>query len=64
MDFAKRVSDNLHYDMDPIVRSRMDNDFYKLAMGQVIDRFHPEARVRFSGLNRTSDVRLAEIIPI
>lgn len=64
MDFAKRVSDNLHYDMDPIVRSRMDNDFYKLAMGQVIDHFHPEVRVRFGGLNRTRDVRLAEIIPI
>ncbi len=64
VDFAKRASDHLHYDMDPIVRSRLDNDFYKSLMRQFVYRNHPEVEVAFGMTNRTTDVRLADIIPI
>lgn len=64
MDFAKRASDHLHYDIDPIVRSRMDTDFYKILMRQVIASRHPLAQVRIALKNRTSDVRLADFVPI
>jgi nicotinate phosphoribosyltransferase len=64
MDFAKRASDHLHYNMDPIVRSRMDSDFYKLVMKQLIYVKRPSAKVSFKLKNRTTDVRLADIIPI
>lgn len=64
MDFAKRASDHLHYDIDPIVRSRLDSDFYKLLMRMMIDQRHPKARVKFSLTNRTKDVRLADLVPI
>ena len=53
MDFAKRASDHLHYDIDPIVRSRMDTDFYKILMRQVIASRHPLAQVRIALKNRT-----------
>ena len=64
MDFAKRAVDHLHYDIDPIVRNRLDIDFYKLTMGRVIHEKHPLTRVEFALQNRTTDVRLADIIPI
>jgi nicotinate phosphoribosyltransferase len=61
MDFATRQY-NHNFRMDPIVRSRLDTDTYKFLMGQVIDQRHPMTQVRFSLTNRTSDVRLADII--
>lgn len=64
MDFAKRAVDHLHYDIDPIVRNRLDNDFYKLTMRRVVLERHAGTRVRYSMTNRTTDVRLADLIPI
>ena len=64
MDFAKRAVDHLHYDIDPIIRNRLDNDFYKLLMRKMILNRHPKAQVRFALKNRTSDIPLARIIPI
>jgi len=64
MDFAKRAVDHLHFDVDPIVRNRLDVDFYKLTMKKVILDHHAGTQVKFSMNNRTKDVRLAEIIPI
>jgi len=64
MDFAKRAADHLHYDIDPIVRSRLDNDFYKLLMRRLILEKHGSTRVRFALKNRTSSIPLARIIPI
>lgn len=64
INFAKRASDHLHYDIDPIVRSRLDTDFYKILMAQLIHSRHPMTRVKLSLRNRTSDVRLADIVPI
>jgi nicotinate phosphoribosyltransferase len=61
MDFATRQY-NHNFRMDPIVRSRLDTDTYKFLMGQVIDQKHPMTQVSFSLTNRSTDVRLADII--
>jgi nicotinate phosphoribosyltransferase len=62
MDFAKRAHDH-SYQIDPIVRSLLDTDFYKLLMGQFIYENYPSTHVTFGLVNRTRQVRLAEIIP-
>ena len=60
-DFAKRVKDH-EYSLDPIVRSLLDNDFYKMAMCQLIWKNHKGVNVVFAMKNRTKDVRLIDII--
>ncbi|MFG1398032.1 nicotinate phosphoribosyltransferase [Roseixanthobacter pseudopolyaromaticivorans] len=62
-DIASRVY-NHTWKIDPIVRSVLDTDFYKLLMGQTIFRRHPDVKVTFGIHNRTSRVRLADIIDI
>ena len=61
VDIATRVW-NQQWKIDPIVRSLIDNDFYKLLMCQSVFRNRPDAHVTFSLINRTSAVRLAELI--
>ncbi|MEO0637339.1 MAG: nicotinate phosphoribosyltransferase [Pseudomonadota bacterium] len=61
MDLAKRVHDH-QWKIDPIVRSLIDTDFYKLLMCQSIFRHRRDVSVTFSLINRTKDVRLAELI--
>ena len=63
MDFAKRAFDH-SYHIDPIVRSLLDTDFYKLLMLQFIYLRYPNEEVTFSVTNRTKQVRLADDIPI
>ncbi|KTF68311.1 nicotinate phosphoribosyltransferase [Sphingomonas sp. HT-1] len=60
-DIATRTY-NHNFRLDPIVRSLLDTDFYKLLMLQMIRRLHPETQVTFSLINRTKTVRLAEVI--
>ncbi|MET3709677.1 nicotinate phosphoribosyltransferase [Sphingomonas trueperi] len=60
-DIASRTY-NHNFRLDPIVRSLLDTDFYKLLMLQMIRRLHPETQVTFSLINRTKSVRLAEVI--
>ncbi len=48
--------------VDPIVRSLLDTDFYKLLMLQMIRNLHPDVDATFSLINRSSAVRLAEVI--
>ncbi|NBB15064.1 nicotinate phosphoribosyltransferase [Caulobacter sp. SLTY] len=62
MDFAKRAFDQ-SFQIDPIVRSLLDTDFYKLLMGQFIYERFPNVEVTFGLTNRTRSVRLADIIP-
>lgn len=62
MDFAKRAYDH-SFRLDPIVRSLLDTDFYKLLMGQFIFDNYRKTQVTFGLINRTRKVRLAEIIP-
>jgi nicotinate phosphoribosyltransferase len=61
MDIAKRVYDHA-WRIDPIVRSLLDTDFYKLLMMQTIFQRHRDVRVRFSLINRTPSVPLARLI--
>jgi nicotinate phosphoribosyltransferase len=63
MDFAKRAFDHSHH-IDPIVRSLMDTDFYKLLMLQFIYKKYFNTQVTFAVTNRTKTVRLAEEIDI
>jgi nicotinate phosphoribosyltransferase len=48
--------------LDPIVRSLLDTDFYKLLMLQLIWRLHRDSQATFALINRTRSVRLAEVI--
>lgn len=61
VNFAERAH-NHNWDLDPIVRSLLDNDFYKLLMLQFIWKYFPEVEATFSLVNRSADVRLAEMI--
>ncbi len=61
VDIATRVW-NHKWKIDPIVRSLIDTDFYKLLMCQSILRNRPQTRVVFSLINRTAAVRLADLI--
>ncbi|MBB4608049.1 nicotinate phosphoribosyltransferase [Sphingomonas yabuuchiae] len=60
-DIATRVY-NHGWRLDPVVRSLLDTDFYKLLMLQMIRRLHPEVTATFSLINRSKHVRLAEVI--
>ena len=60
-DLATRVY-NHAFRIDPIVRTLLDTDFYKLLMLQMIWKLHGRRRVTFQLINRTSSVRLAEIV--
>lgn len=61
VDIATRVY-NHKWKIDPIVRSLIDTDFYKLLMCQSIFRNRPDTNVVFSLINRTKSVRLADLI--
>ncbi len=61
VDIAARVW-NHKWKIDPIVRSLIDTDFYKLLMCQSVFRNRPDTRVTFSLINRTKDIRLAELV--
>ncbi|KGB83596.1 nicotinate phosphoribosyltransferase [Rhodovulum sp. NI22] len=61
MDIATRVY-NHKWKIDPIVRSLIDTDFYKLLMCQSVFHNKPDTQVSFSLINRTKTIRLAELI--
>ena len=61
VDIARRVW-NHKWKIDPIVRSLLDTDFYKLLMCQSIFRNKPDTSVTFSLINRSKDIKLAELI--
>ncbi|MBC7137859.1 MAG: nicotinate phosphoribosyltransferase [Defluviimonas sp.] len=61
MDIAARVHAH-QWKIDPIVRSLIDTDFYKLLMCQSIFRNTPDANVTFSLINRTRSIRLADLV--
>ena len=61
MDIATRVY-NHKWKIDPIIRSLIDTDFYKLLMCQSVFRNKPETEVTFSLINRSTSVPLAHLI--
>ncbi len=62
VNFAERAH-NHNWELDPVVRSLLDTDFYKLLMLQFVWKHFPRTHASFSLLNRSSAVRLAELIP-
>ena len=61
VNIATRVW-NHKWKIDPIVRSLIDTDFYKLLMCQSVFRNHPDTQVTFSLINRTKTIRLADLV--
>jgi nicotinate phosphoribosyltransferase len=61
VDIATRVW-NHKWKIDPIVRSLIDTDFYKLLMCQSIFRNKPDTQVTFSLINRSKNIPLAHLI--
>jgi len=61
VDIAKRVHDH-KWKIDPIVRSLIDTDFYKLLMAQTVFRRHRNVNVEFSLINRSLHVPMADLI--
>src|SRR5579883_237331 len=63
INFARRAHDH-NWDLDPVTRSLLDTDFYKLLMLQFIWKHFPTTRVTFALFNRASSVRLGDIVPL
>lgn len=61
IDIATRVY-NHKWKIDPIVRSLIDTDFYKLLMCQSVFRSRPDVDVTFRLINRSQSIRLADLI--
>jgi len=61
VDIATRVW-NHKWKIDPIVRSLIDTDFYKLLMCQSVFRNKPDTQVTFQLINRNPAIRLAELV--
>ena len=63
INFARRAHDH-NWELDPITRSLLDADFYKLLMLQFIWKHFPNTRATFTVVNRTSAVSLGHIVNI
>lgn len=61
VDIATRVH-NRKWKIDPIIRSLIDTDFYKLLMCQSVFKNKRNTKVKFSLINRSKNIPLAEII--
>lgn len=61
VDIATRVW-NHKWKIDPIVRSLIDTDFYKLLMCQSVFRNKPDTQVTFSLINRSTHIPLADLV--
>jgi nicotinate phosphoribosyltransferase len=59
VNFAERAH-NHNWELDPVIRSLLDTDFYKLLMLQFIWKHYPKTRVSFSLINRSA-MRLADM---
>jgi nicotinate phosphoribosyltransferase len=57
VNLARRAHDH-NWELDPITRSLLDTDFYKLLMLQFIWKRFPAVHASFTLLNRTASVRL------
>jgi nicotinate phosphoribosyltransferase len=63
INLARRAHDH-NWELDPITRSLLDTDFYKLLMLQFIWKHFPKTRATFALANRTSSVPLGHIVNI
>src|SRR5579859_3057593 len=63
INLAERAH-NHNWELDPVIRSLLDTDFYKLLMLQFIWKHFPKTRVTFSLYNRHASVRMADIVNV
>ena len=63
INLARRAHDH-NWELDPITRSLLDTDFYKLLMLQFIWKQFPKTSASFSLINRSADLRLADVIEV
>jgi len=63
INLARRAH-NHNWELDPITRSLLDTDFYKLLMLQFIWKHFRTTRASFSLVNRSLKMRLAEMIDV
>jgi nicotinate phosphoribosyltransferase len=61
INLARRAHDH-NWELDPITRSLLDTDFYKLLMLQFIWKNFPSTHATFTLLNRTTSVRLGDVV--
>ncbi|HZB88947.1 MAG TPA: nicotinate phosphoribosyltransferase [Terracidiphilus sp.] len=61
INFARRAHDH-NWELDPITRSLLDTDFYKLLMLQFIWKHFPSTRATFTVTNRTASIPLGDIV--
>ena len=61
VDIAARVY-NHNWKIDPIVRSLIDTDFYKLLMCQFVWRHSPHTQVKYKLVNRSPEVQLDKLL--
>ena len=63
INLARRAHDH-NWELDPITRSLLDTDFYKLLMLQFIWKHFGSTRTSFTLLNRSSSVSLGDMVSI
>ena len=63
VNLARRAHDH-NWELDPITRSLLDTDFYKLLMLQFIWKHFSKTRASFTLMNRTSAIPLGNIVRI
>ncbi len=63
VNFAERAH-NHNWELDPVTRSLLDTDFYKLLMLQFIWKHFPTTHASFSLYNRSPEVRLADLFSV
>src|ERR1700756_4137855 len=61
INLARRAHDH-NWELDPISRSLLDTDFYKLLMLQFIWKHFPNTRATFTLINRSNSVPLGQIV--
>ena len=63
INLARRAHDH-NWELDPITRSLLDTDFYKLLMLQFIWKHFPRTRATFTLVNRSSAVLLGNMVSV
>jgi nicotinate phosphoribosyltransferase len=63
INLARRAHDH-NWELDPITRSLLDTDFYKLLMLQFIWKHFRKTRATFTLTNRTSAIHLGNIVSV
>jgi nicotinate phosphoribosyltransferase len=63
INLARRAHDH-NWELDPITRSLLDTDFYKLLMLQFIWKHFPNTRATFTLFNRSNAVPLGHILDL